>query len=315
MVGEGKDAGVFDLGKRYGKKYPTLRAAIVDGALKTLAKAAQGKKPDHKLSRIKYLPVLPDARKIVCVGLNYHEHREETGRPTTAQSHLVHPLGRHSGWPRAAGPEAEGIGDGWTGKASWWSSSARPAAASPRQKAMSHVAGYSIYNDVSIRDWQRHTSQFTPGKNFVGTGPFGPWLVTPDELPEHRQPDADHARQRRGEAAGARSTPADRREHLLVLVAGVGRLALERAGVGAVLLVAHDDDEQLRVGAHEALVRAAEPFERHRRLERVHGGLEALLLVGAARADGRAGGELGLVVVGGREVGGLPFSTPRAVSP
>ena len=81
VVGQGKDAGVFDLGKRYGKKYPTLRAAIVDGALKTLAKAAQGKKPDHKLSRIKYLPVLPDARKIICVGLNYHEHRDHDNRP------------------------------------------------------------------------------------------------------------------------------------------------------------------------------------------------------------------------------------------
>ena len=49
---------------------------------------------------------------------------------------------------------------------------------------MGHVAGYSIYNDVSVRDWQRHTSQFTPGKNFVGTGPFGPWMVTPDDVPD-----------------------------------------------------------------------------------------------------------------------------------
>ena len=48
--------------------------------------------------------------------------------------------------------------------------------------AWKHVAGYSIYNDVSVRDWQRHAQQIASGKNFVGTGPFGPWLVTPDEI-------------------------------------------------------------------------------------------------------------------------------------
>ena len=49
---------------------------------------------------------------------------------------------------------------------------------------MEHVAGYSIYNDVSVRDYQRHAQQIAAGKNFVGTGPFGPWMVTTDELPD-----------------------------------------------------------------------------------------------------------------------------------
>jgi len=52
----------------------------------------------------------------------------------------------------------------------------------PRDQALAHVAGYSCYNDISIRDWQRHTSQFTPGKNFLRTGAFGPWIVTADEI-------------------------------------------------------------------------------------------------------------------------------------
>ena len=52
----------------------------------------------------------------------------------------------------------------------------------PEAAAFDHVAGYSIYNDVSVRDWQRHAQQIASGKNFVGTGPFGPWLVTPDEI-------------------------------------------------------------------------------------------------------------------------------------
>jgi len=52
----------------------------------------------------------------------------------------------------------------------------------PKDKAMAHIAGYSCYNDVSVRDWQRHTIQFTPCKNVPATGPFGPYLVTPDEV-------------------------------------------------------------------------------------------------------------------------------------
>jgi 2-keto-4-pentenoate hydratase/2-oxohepta-3-ene-1,7-dioic acid hydratase in catechol pathway len=51
-----------------------------------------------------------------------------------------------------------------------------------RADAYAHVAGYSLYNDGSIRDFQRHTHQFIPGKNFPDTGAFGPWLVTPDEF-------------------------------------------------------------------------------------------------------------------------------------
>ena len=52
----------------------------------------------------------------------------------------------------------------------------------PRAKALEHVAGFGIYNDGSVREWQRHTSQFTPGKNFASTGGFGPWMMTPDEI-------------------------------------------------------------------------------------------------------------------------------------
>ncbi len=53
-----------------------------------------------------------------------------------------------------------------------------------REDALSLVAGYSCYQDATLRDWQRHTSQFTPGKNFIATGGFGPWLVTADEIPD-----------------------------------------------------------------------------------------------------------------------------------
>jgi 2-keto-4-pentenoate hydratase/2-oxohepta-3-ene-1,7-dioic acid hydratase in catechol pathway len=54
----------------------------------------------------------------------------------------------------------------------------------PEEAVSAHIAGYSCYNDVTVRDWQRHTAQWIPGKNFPGTGAFGPSLVTADEVPE-----------------------------------------------------------------------------------------------------------------------------------
>lgn len=173
--------GVFDLGKKFGKKYPTLRAALVGGVLNKLKTAAKGKKPNIKLNKIQFLPVIPDARKIVCVGLNYREHRAETGRPDT-----VHPT-LFTRWadsqvgheqPMLKPPESEKFD--WEGELVVIIGKAGRRI--PREKAMSHVAGYSCYNEGSVRDWQRHTSQFTPGKNFPATGAFGPAMVTTDEL-------------------------------------------------------------------------------------------------------------------------------------
>jgi 2-keto-4-pentenoate hydratase/2-oxohepta-3-ene-1,7-dioic acid hydratase in catechol pathway len=55
-----------------------------------------------------------------------------------------------------------------------------------RERALDYVAGYSCFNDGSVRDFQRHSAQFTPGKNFHASGAFGPWLVTTDEVPDPR---------------------------------------------------------------------------------------------------------------------------------
>lgn len=173
--------GVFDLGKKFGKKYPTLRAALLEGALNTLKKAAKGKKPNIPLSKIQFLPVIPDARKIVCVGLNYREHRAETGRPDT-----VHPTLFNRWADSQVGHDQPMLKPKESDKLDWEGELAviigKEGRRIPREKAMSYVAGYSCYNDGSVRDWQRHTSQFMPGKNFPGTGGFGPWMVTTDEL-------------------------------------------------------------------------------------------------------------------------------------
>lgn len=162
------------------RQLPDLRSAIARQALDDARRAAP-EAPQIPLSAIEWLPVIPNPDKIICIGLNYEMHRQETGRaevahPTIftrfANSQIGHlaPLVR----PRVStdfdyeGELAAIIG-----------TSCRHVS---RGDAFAQIAGYACYNDGSVRDWQRHTPQFTPGKNFFGTGPFGPWMVTPDEV-------------------------------------------------------------------------------------------------------------------------------------
>ena len=172
------DTGVVSLGSA---NYPTLRSALADGMLEKLGAAAQGQPDTCTLAQITYLPVITDPGKIICIGHNYEEHRIETERDKTEnptvflrvadsqtghlQPLLMPPESDHFDYE---GEIAVVIGKGGRRIA--------------RDQAWEHVAGYSAYNDGSVRDWQRHTTQFTPGKNFVGTGAFGPILVTRGEI-------------------------------------------------------------------------------------------------------------------------------------
>lgn len=173
------DAGIADLGQHH----PSLRAALVAGGLDAVRRASQGAKATVKHAEAVLLPPIGDAEKILCIGLNYEEHRKETGRDPSAQptiftrfneSQVGH--GQPMVRPKASTDfDYEGELAVIVGKAG------RHIA---EKDALAHVAGYSCYNDGSIRDWQRHTTQFTPGKNFTGTGGFGPWMVTADEIPD-----------------------------------------------------------------------------------------------------------------------------------
>jgi 2-keto-4-pentenoate hydratase/2-oxohepta-3-ene-1,7-dioic acid hydratase in catechol pathway len=145
--------------------------------------AALAQAPRYTLDSLTFLPVIPNPGKIFCIGINYTTHIAETGRdfPTkpvifmrvaeSQQGHLQ-PLLR----PKESeqfdfeGELAVIIG--------------KPVRRVAPEDALDAVAGYSCYNDGSVRDWQRHSSQFAPGKNFFRTGGFGPWLVTADEVPD-----------------------------------------------------------------------------------------------------------------------------------
>src|SRR5580704_11326550 len=160
----------------------TLPELIKQGADLLRIGRSLGQSPSIDLNAVRLLPPVPAPPKILCVGLNYDDHLEESGlkKPAYpeifarfATSLIPHqdPIRR----PResiALDFEAElavVIG--------------KPGRRISQEQALDHVAGYSLFNDASVRDFQVRTPQWTMGKNFDGTGSFGPWLVTPDAVP------------------------------------------------------------------------------------------------------------------------------------
>ena len=175
-------SGWHGLTQRDGGFPGTLPELIAQGADLLRIGRSLGQSPAIDLSAVRLLPPVPVPPKILCVGLNYDDHLEESGlkKPTYpeifarfATSLIAHqePIRRPSE-SIALDYEAElavVIG--------------KPGRRIPEEEALAHVAGYSLFNDASVRDFQLRTPQWTMGKNFDGTGSFGPWLVTPDTVP------------------------------------------------------------------------------------------------------------------------------------
>ena len=175
-------SGWHGLTQRDGGFPGTLPELIAQGADLLRIGRSLGQSPAIDLSAVRLLPPVPVPPKILAVGLNYNDHLEESGlkKPDYpeifarfATSLIAHqePIRR----PRestALDYEAElavVIG--------------KPGRRIPPEQALDHVAGYSLFNDASLRDFQLRTPQWTMGKNFDGTGSFGPLLVTPDAVP------------------------------------------------------------------------------------------------------------------------------------
>ena len=157
-----------------------IRAGAFAGAAEAARRAgAEARRP---LQGLRFRPPVENAGKIVCLGLNYVDHAAEGGHAKPEYPSLFlrcntslvahgEPIWR----PRASSKldyEAELV-----------AVVGRTARHVPAARALDHIAGYSCFNDASVRDYQRKTSQWTIGKNFDRTGGFGPWLVTADELP------------------------------------------------------------------------------------------------------------------------------------
>ncbi|RDD69856.1 fumarylacetoacetate hydrolase family protein [Paracoccus versutus] len=172
--------GIVDLGRR--ALAPSLRDFLAQGDLAPAA-ALAGNPPDHAFDAVQHDPVIPNPDKIICVGLNYHDHIQETGREETPNPVL---FARYAGSQVGHGqPLVRPLeSDQFDYEGELAVIIGKQGRRISEADALSHVAGYACYNDGSVRDWQRHTHQFMPGKTFAGTGGFGPWMVTADEIPD-----------------------------------------------------------------------------------------------------------------------------------
>jgi 2-keto-4-pentenoate hydratase/2-oxohepta-3-ene-1,7-dioic acid hydratase in catechol pathway len=175
------EGGVVDLAPHASEVGATLKQALVKNSLAAIGTIARNAKATLAWADLEWLPVVPDPQKILCIGINYLSHVKETGREvpdkptiftrfadsqTAHEASIVRPTASEK--LDFEGELAVVIG--------------RPARHVKAANALDYVAGYACYNDGSVRDWQRHASQLTPGKNFPRTGGFGPWLVTADEV-------------------------------------------------------------------------------------------------------------------------------------
>jgi 2-keto-4-pentenoate hydratase/2-oxohepta-3-ene-1,7-dioic acid hydratase in catechol pathway len=172
---------VVDLGRVFADRYPSLRHFLAQEDFRGQAESIEGRATKVNLASVEFAPVIPNPDKIICVGMNYRDHVAEIGRTVTErpalfarfadsqvghQQSLIKP--KISNEYDYEGELAVVIGKG--------------GRHIPETEALAHVAGYSCYNEGSIRDWQRHTGQFLSGKSFSSSGSFGPWLVTADEI-------------------------------------------------------------------------------------------------------------------------------------
>ncbi|WP_029048905.1 fumarylacetoacetate hydrolase family protein [Cupriavidus sp. amp6] len=175
--------GVVDLGARL--NLTDLGAALRQVGIDAIKELASKSPADFDLAKFEaFRPVVADPDKILCAGLNYDEHVQETKkqrteRPTIFMRVAASQVGHEQSIvlpPESDRLDYEGeiavvIGKGGRRIA--------------EDQAYQHIAGFACYNDGSIRDWQLHTSQWGPGKNFESTGGFGPTLVTVDEIGEN----------------------------------------------------------------------------------------------------------------------------------
>ena len=160
--------------------------ALEEPTRRRLTEQAANRPGDVALDEAVFQPVVPDPHAVWCATLNYAAHVREGDweRPQRAgwflrtSSSLV---------GHAAAMEKPTISDTFDWEGELAVVVGRPGRHIAEADALRHVAGYACFNDGSVREWQRHSTQITIGKNFTATGGFGPYLVTPDEVPDITQ--------------------------------------------------------------------------------------------------------------------------------
>ena len=175
---------VVDLGRHFAGRFTTLRGLLTAG-LGEIGDIA-GYPADCALSEVRLLKPVTNPEHIWCLAVNYADHHKEVESAGRVQELPKYPAvfarfndsfvaqGEHLWHPEVSEQfDYEGELAVVIGKGGW---------RIPAGDAFAHIAGYTILNDGSVRDWQFHTRQITPGKNFYRSGSIGPWIVTADEI-------------------------------------------------------------------------------------------------------------------------------------
>jgi 2-keto-4-pentenoate hydratase/2-oxohepta-3-ene-1,7-dioic acid hydratase in catechol pathway len=174
--------GIADVSARWRSPAELLEASMSDAGRAAIADAARDVTALDALER---LPPIPAPARIICVGVNYADHAAESDRAAEPPGHPVLFTRFVSSLVGDGRPIERPIDSqqfDWEGELAVVIG--RRTHRVGRELALDHVGGYSCFMDGTLRDWQRHTSQFTPGKNFDRSGAWGPWIVTADEVPD-----------------------------------------------------------------------------------------------------------------------------------
>lgn len=183
------DGGVVDLGRQ--TPHASLAEFIASDDFAKRDALVAGKQPDLPLKGLHYLPVIPQSEKIVCAVRNYMDHHQEAVAAGLNRELSDFPPIFLRVWRSQIGHEQPIVRPRVSETLDWEGEIAviigKPGRDIPESQAFDHVAGYAIYNDASVREWQFHAKQIASGKNFEGTGAFGPWMVTADEIDPKRK--------------------------------------------------------------------------------------------------------------------------------
>lgn len=176
---------VADLGRAH-PQFPTLQSYLTAGRLPQLSQDLAWVKADIPLADIEYLPVIAQPEKIICAIRNYHDHHKEVVAAGLDRELSSHPPIFLRTWRSQVAHGQPILRPDCSDSLDWEGELAvvigRSGRNIPEAQAHEYVAGYSIYNDASIREWQFHAKAIAAGKNFESTGAFGPWMVTADEI-------------------------------------------------------------------------------------------------------------------------------------
>lgn len=156
-------------------------ASLLAGGPDSMRRALEAATTEHPLDESRLLPAVPDPGKILCVGRNYADHAAELGNAPPSVHPEIFMRARSSLLPPFAPVRRPRVSEQLDFEVELAVVIGRPGRHIRPGDAMEHVGGYAAFNDFSVRDYQNFGSQWIPGKNFDGSGPLGPYVVTADE--------------------------------------------------------------------------------------------------------------------------------------